>query len=158
MKRLINQTPSPVLRVVLGLLPFVLLVVLYTYASDARLAENPADKLLPSFGQIGDAIQRMAFEPSKRSGDYLVWEDTLASLTRLGLGVLIAATLGLALGLQRRADGGLIWGAVGLHGGLVGGWFVLNQGLIGQQEANPIGSLLAWLPLLLLLWVRRRWW
>ena len=66
--------------------------------------------------------------------------------------------LGLALGLQRRADGGLIWGAVGLHGGLVGGWFVLNQGLIGQQEANPIGSLLAWLPLLLLLWVRRRWW
>ncbi|NCU77312.1 MAG: CPBP family intramembrane metalloprotease, partial [Synechococcaceae bacterium WB7_1C_051] len=39
-----------------------------------------------------------------------------------------------------------------------GGWFVLNQGLIGQQEANPIGSLLAWLPLLLLLWVRRRWW
>ncbi|MDP4917735.1 MAG: ABC transporter permease subunit, partial [Haliea sp.] len=81
------------------LLPFVLLVLLYTYASDARLAENPADKLLPSFGQIGDAIQRMAFEPSKRSGDYLVWEDTLASLTRLGLGVLIAATLGLALGL-----------------------------------------------------------
>ena len=79
----------------------------------------------------------------------------LASL----LGLLGGLTLlGLALGLQRRADGGLIWGAVGLHGGLVGGWFVLNQGLIGQQEANPIGSLLAWLPLLLLLWVRRRWW
>ena len=66
--------------------------------------------------------------------------------------------LGLALGLQRRADAGLIWGAVALHGGLVGGWFVLNQGLIGQQEGNPIGSLLAWIPLLLLIWVRRRWW
>ncbi len=66
--------------------------------------------------------------------------------------------LGLALGLQRRADGGLIWGAVALHGGLVGGWFVLNQGLIGQQEGNPIGGLLAWIPLLLLIWVRRRWW
>ncbi|MDA1169666.1 MAG: CPBP family glutamic-type intramembrane protease [Cyanobacteria bacterium] len=79
----------------------------------------------------------------------------LASL----LGLLGGLTLlGLALGLQRRADAGLIWGAVALHGGLVGGWFVLNQGLIGQQEGNPIGSLLAWLPLLLLIWVRRRWW
>ncbi|MDA0291866.1 MAG: CPBP family glutamic-type intramembrane protease [Cyanobacteria bacterium] len=79
----------------------------------------------------------------------------LASL----LGLLSGLTLlGLALGLQRRADAGLIWGAVALHGGLVGGWFVLNQGLIGQQEGNPIGSLLAWLPLLLLIWVRRRWW
>ena len=79
----------------------------------------------------------------------------LASLCGLLGGLTL---LGLALGLQRRADAGLIWGAVALHGGLVGGWFVLNQGLIGQQEGNPIGSLLAWLPLLLLIWVRRRWW
>ncbi|HAM75014.1 MAG TPA: lipid kinase, partial [Alcanivorax sp.] len=64
MKRLINQTPTPMLRVLLGLLPFVLLVLLYMFASEARLAENPSDKLLPSFTQIGDAIQRMAFEPS----------------------------------------------------------------------------------------------
>ncbi|HBQ39624.1 MAG TPA: lipid kinase [Halieaceae bacterium] len=99
MKRLINQTPTPMLRVLLGLLPFVLLVLLYMFASEARLAENPSDKLLPSFTQIGDAIQRMAFEPSKRSGDYLFWEDTLSSLTRLGMGVLIASAIGLALGL-----------------------------------------------------------
>ncbi len=99
MKRLINQTPAPMLRVLLGLLPFVLLVLLYMFASEARLAENPSDKLLPSFTQIGDAIQRMAFEPSKRSGDYLFWEDTLSSLTRLGMGVLIASAIGLALGL-----------------------------------------------------------
>jgi len=99
MKRLINQTPAPMLRVLLGLLPFVLLVLLYMFASEARLAENPSDKLLPSFTQIGDAIERMAFEPSKRSGDYLFWEDTLSSLTRLGMGVLIASAIGLALGL-----------------------------------------------------------
>ena len=79
----------------------------------------------------------------------------LASLIGLLGGLTL---LGLALGLQRRADAGLIWGAVALHGGLVGGWFVLNQGLIGQQEGNPIGSWLAWIPLLLLIWVRRRWW
>ena len=75
--------------------------------------------------------------------------------------------LGLALGLQRRSDGGLLWGALGLHGGLVGGWFVLNQGLIALQPgtpswlsgpANPIGGGLGWLGLGLLLWARRRWW
>ena len=75
--------------------------------------------------------------------------------------------LGLALGLQRRADGGLIWGAIGLHGGLVGGWFLIHQGLAVVTPAapawllgpaNPIGGLLGWLGLALLLLVRRRWW
>lgn len=99
MKRLINQTPAPVTRMLLALMPFILLVIAYMLASDARLAENPADKLLPSFTQIGDAIYRMAFEPSKRTGEYLLWADTASSLTRLALGVLIAAALGLVLGL-----------------------------------------------------------
>ena len=75
--------------------------------------------------------------------------------------------LGLALGLQRRADGGVLWGAVGLHGGLVGGWFVLQNGLVAVNPtapawlmgpANPIGGVLGWLGLALLLLVRRRWW
>lgn len=75
--------------------------------------------------------------------------------------------LGLALGLQRRADGGLLWGAIGLHGGLVGGWFLLQQGMVTINPAapawligpaNPIGGLLGWLGLGLLLLARRRWW
>lgn len=79
--------------------------------------------------------------------------------------------LGLALALQRRADDGALWGAVGLHGGLVGGWFALQAGLLqispgtpawligpGSPNPNPIGGLLGWLGLAGLLWVRRRWW
>ena len=79
--------------------------------------------------------------------------------------------LGLALALQRRADHGLLWGAIGLHGGLVGGWFALQAGPLqlaaqapawlvgaGGAAANPIGSLPGWLGLGLLLWSRRRWW
>jgi len=76
--------------------------------------------------------------------------------------------LGLALGLQRRSDGGLLWGAIGLHGGLVGGWFLLTQGLVEVHASapewltgpatNPIGGLLGWLGLALLIWFRRRWW
>ena len=99
MKRLINLTPPPASRLFLGLLPFALLLLLYVIASDARLAENANDKLLPAFSQMGEAIDRMALEPSKRTGEYLLWVDTASSLTRLGLGVLIAAVLGLLIGM-----------------------------------------------------------
>ena len=99
MKRGINLTPSREIGFLLGLLPFVLILLIYFVSSEARLAVNPNDKLLPSFGQIADAMQRMAFEPSKRTGEYLFWVDTASSLTRLGLGVLFAAAVGLLIGL-----------------------------------------------------------
>lgn len=99
MKRLINLKPSRATGIMLGLLPFVLLLIIYVVSSQARLAENPNDKLLPSFSQMGDSMQRMAFEPSKRSGDYLFWADTASSLSRLGMGVAIAGFFGLAIGL-----------------------------------------------------------
>lgn len=99
MKRLINLTPSKPLKLLLGILPFALLLILYLVASDARLAENANDKLLPSFTQMGDAISNLAFEPSKRSGEYLFWQDTLSSLYRLTLGIFIAAILGFTIGL-----------------------------------------------------------
>lgn len=99
MKRLINVHPSRYTRVILGLLPLVALIIIYMVASDARLAINPDDKLLPSFAQMGDAIHRMAFEPSRRTGEYLFWVDTGSSLLRLALGVLIAAVLGMIIGV-----------------------------------------------------------
>ena len=88
------------------------------------------------------------------------------------IGLLVGLTLlGLALALQRRADQGALWGSVGLHGGLVGGWFALQSGLIsvpatgpvwllgpGGANPNPIGGLLGWVGLAGLILVRRRWW
>lgn len=99
MKRLINLTPSKPLKLLLGILPFALILVIYLVASDARLTENANDKLLPSFTQMGSAIQSLAFEPSKRSGEFLFWQDTLSSLYRLALGIFIAAILGFTIGL-----------------------------------------------------------
>ncbi len=99
MKRIINWQPNRPLGVFLGLLPFALLLIIYLINSDARLELNPNDKLLPSFAQISDGFSRMAFEPSKRTGEYVFWQDTASSLTRLALGVLIAATIGLTIGL-----------------------------------------------------------
>jgi len=89
-----------------------------------------------------------------------------------GLGLLGGLILlGLVLALQRRADAGSLWGAIGLHGGLVGGWFLVQKGLLqisqtapawwvgpGGSDINPIGGLIGWIGLGALLWVRRRWW
>jgi NitT/TauT family transport system permease protein len=59
--RLINRKPDAGTRVILAALPFVLVVLAYVLGSAARLAENPADKLLPSLGTLGDAVMRVAF-------------------------------------------------------------------------------------------------
>ena len=99
MKRLVNLSLSRPWALLVGVVPLVLVLGLYLAGSNARLAENPNDKLLPSFAQMGAAVQRMAFEPSKRTGEYLFWEDTAASLKRLGLGIGIAAAFGLLIGL-----------------------------------------------------------
>jgi len=99
MKRLMNLRPSKATALFLGLLPFVVTLLLYFAASDARLAENPNDKLLPSVESFVEAIDRMALTPSKRTGEILFVEDTLASLERLGLGVSISALLALLMGI-----------------------------------------------------------
>ena len=64
------------LKWVLAAIPFLLLVIVYQIASDKRLEENPQDKLLPSFSQMADAVDRMAFQEDRRTGEYLLWVDT----------------------------------------------------------------------------------
>ena len=99
MARLMNRRPSPEAAVLLAALPFLLVIIAYLVASAARLAVNPDDKLLPWPSAFVDAIRTMAFEPDKRSGDYLFWVDTGASLIRIGAGLAIAAAIGLVLGI-----------------------------------------------------------
>lgn len=99
MKKLINRQPGIASRWVLGLLPFLLLALTYALASDARLSENPNDPLLPALSTMIESTERLAFEPNRRTGDYVMLNDTLASLQRLGLGVGIAAAIGLVFGV-----------------------------------------------------------
>ena len=99
MKKLINRVPKRTTRWILGFLPFVLCLVIYLFASNARLAENEHDKLLPSFASFAAAIDRFAFTPDKRSGDYILWEDTTSSLMRLITGIGISALAALAIGI-----------------------------------------------------------
>jgi NitT/TauT family transport system permease protein len=83
----------------LSMLPFILVVSVYLFYSHARLMANPGDKLLPAPATIAATIHRFAFEEDERSGDYLWWTDTWASLQRLGIALAISALLGLVLGL-----------------------------------------------------------
>ncbi len=99
MKRLINLTPSKSTRWMLGLIPFAIILILYLLASDARHLENSTDKLLPSFMQMGETLNTYVLHASKRTGEYLFWGDTLSSLKRLLLGIIIAAIIGFTLGL-----------------------------------------------------------
>ena len=61
------------LKVVLGCLPFVLLLVGYLWAANIRHAENPDDKLLPSITQMAETMSPMIFEENRRSGTYIFW-------------------------------------------------------------------------------------
>ncbi|MCC1495639.1 ABC transporter permease [Alcanivorax sp. 1008] len=97
--RLINLSPSKPLAAVLGLLPFIVLLLIYLNASDARLAENPNDKLLPGLTAMVDSVQRLGFTEDVRSGDYLLWSDTQASLKRLATGLGVSAGLALMVGI-----------------------------------------------------------
>ncbi len=97
--RLINRSPGPALGVLLVLVPFALAVLGYILASEARLAANPADRLLPSPATILQTAIQVVTEPDKRSGVILFWADTLASLRRLALGVGVSAAIGLGFGI-----------------------------------------------------------
>ena len=55
-------------------------------------------------GASSTRCARMAFEPDKRSGDYLLWVDTAASLLRLLAGLAIAAAIGARARHRDRPD------------------------------------------------------
>ena len=97
--RLINRHPGREGRLLLAALPFLIVVIAYLVGSAIRLADNPGDKLLPSPAAIWRMVEVMALTPDKRTGDYLLWTDTAASLFRLWAGLAIATLFALVVGL-----------------------------------------------------------
>ncbi len=100
MRRLINLKPNRGATIVLAVLPFILLVLVYVAGSAERLAINPADKLLPALSTMANSIERYAFLPDPRSGNYLLWSDTAASLIRLFSGCAAATLISLVIGVS----------------------------------------------------------
>ena len=71
--------------------------------------------------------------------------------------------LGMVLARQRQSDRGSLWSCIGLHGGLVAGWFLLQSGLLklspnapswlvgpGGNSPNPLGGIIAIITLFLI--------
>jgi len=97
--RLINLHPSRSGALALGLLPFLILLFAYVLGSNARLADNPDDKLLPAGKTLVASIRSYALEEDRRSGDVLLWADTAASMQRILLALGISAAIGMSIGL-----------------------------------------------------------
>ena len=99
MIRLVDVLPRRGARVLLGALPIFALVALYLVASAARHADNPADKVLPTFAAMAEAIRDFTADRDPATGQVVLVADTLASLGRLGVGLGIATGTALVLGL-----------------------------------------------------------
>ncbi len=99
MTRAMNIVPAPGSRILLAVLPFILIAIVYVIGSAERRAANPDDKLLPPISEMVATSKRLAAEPDRRSGQYVLWADTAASLQRLAVGLAISAAIGLVFGL-----------------------------------------------------------
>jgi len=97
--RLINIRPRRGGRILAGLLPILGLVLIYLVMSETRHAANHADKVLPTIAAMIDAMTRLATVADPATGRISLIADTRASLFRLGLGLTIATTSALTLGL-----------------------------------------------------------
>ena len=99
MRRLVDIRPGRGGRFLLGALPILALLFVYLLASEARHAENPADKVLPTFAAMSQAIHAFTTDRDPASDRVVIVADTIASLYRLGIGLAIATGTALVLGL-----------------------------------------------------------
>lgn len=98
-RRLVNLRPGRGAAIALGILPFLILAIVYAIGSNLRLAANPQDKLLPAPTTLAESIKSYAMEEDRRSGEVLLWLDTGASLKRIGIALALSAAIGLVFGL-----------------------------------------------------------
>jgi NitT/TauT family transport system permease protein len=99
MRRLLNIRPGAGARLVLGVAPLAALALAYLIAAGALHAVNPTEKILPTPLAMIDQIRVMAAQVDPRTGAIPLWQDTAASLRRLGVGLSIATAAALVLGL-----------------------------------------------------------
>ncbi len=76
---------------------------------------------------------------------------------------------GIVLTFRRIIDKGSLWGCIGLHGGLVGIWYLFDSGMVSfsidtpyfllgpsRNMVNPIGSVIGIIILLITIFFQRR--
>jgi NitT/TauT family transport system permease protein len=97
--RVVNRHPGRGAGWLLGVAPFIALLCAYLIGSHIRTAENPDDKLLPTPATIAATLKTYVAEEDVRSGEILFWADTVASLKRIAIALVLSASIGLIVGL-----------------------------------------------------------
>lgn len=101
--RVVNIKPRRGASILIGAIPIIILLIGYAILSAARIEANPNDKVLPTFAAMAQEVVRLTTQTDPRTGEITALADTLASLYRLGIGVVIATAstliIGLALGV-----------------------------------------------------------
>lgn len=97
--RWVNIRPRRRTGWLLGSLPLLLVAIVYLFASAARHADNPSDKLLPTPGAMVEAMHSLLAQADPLSGRLIFWADTFASLERLGMALGICALSALLVGM-----------------------------------------------------------
>lgn len=96
----LHAQPSGAQKWTLAIIPFVILIGVYMAGSYIRLSENPQDKLMPTVASMVESVDRLAFTENRRTGEYVMLQDTLSSLTRIGIGVTLSAIVGFYVGVK----------------------------------------------------------
>ena len=97
--RWVNIRPGRRSAAALGALPLAAILIAYLFASTARHAANPSDKVLPTIGAMASAMHSLLLEADPLTGRLIFWADTLASLERLGIALGICAASALLVGM-----------------------------------------------------------
>ncbi len=84
----------------LGAIPFLLFMIGYYIIALERHEVNPKEKLMPLPTQMIDKFSDLATEPSKRTGEILLVQDTVTSVKRIVVGMILSAVVGLTVGLS----------------------------------------------------------
>ncbi len=79
--------------------------------------------------KISIALQAFVFSFVHNLSNEILW-----NIIGLRLGFIL---LGVFLSLVRIRDKGSLWSCIGIHGGLVGIWFFINNGLIEFKDSTP---------------------
>jgi NitT/TauT family transport system permease protein len=95
----LNLRPAGASRWLLGAAPLLAVAIVYVIAASAWHATNPSEKILPTVVAMAEETKVMAFQVDPQTGAIPLWQDTLASLRRLGVGLGIATATTLVLGL-----------------------------------------------------------
>lgn len=73
-------------------LAIILLVIGYTY-----LAYRGENRMIPHWGMLWDGVKNLYVD--SRSGDHILWDDTIASFGRLIPAIFFASVIGITIGL-----------------------------------------------------------